>query len=427
MLDLHVHTCLSPCGDLDMHPSGLVGAASAAGLDAVAVCDHNSARNLAATERAAARAGLTVLAGMEIASEEEVHVLALLPDVAAAEGLQKRVYADLPGHNHAEVFGDQVVADEDGEVLDFDQHLLIGATRWSLDQVVRAIHDAGGLAIAAHVDRERFGLIGQLGFVPPSLPLDAIEVSRRLPLPIARQTFGALGLPILTSSDAHQPDEIGAAVTLMLLERPDHQEVRQALQGANGRAVLGGGRPMEDLALHMLDIAQNALEAGASRVELVVAEDVDGDRFDFELRDNGRGMTPEAVQQVLDPFFTTRTTRRVGMGLSLLAQAARAAGGDLTIESKPGEGTRVHAWFQRSHVDRAPLGDLEGTLMALMAGNPDVDVRVAHAVGTHRWALSSQEIAGRVAGGSLQSPDGLAQLREAIRRGEATLAAGTSR
>jgi hypothetical protein len=115
------------------------------------------------------------------------------------------------------------------------------------------------------------------------------------------------------------------------------------------------------------------------------------------------------------------------MGLSLLAHAARAAGGDLTIESRPGEGTRVHAWFQRSHVDRAPLGDLEGTLMALMAGHPDVDVRFTHAVGDRRWSLSSQEIAGRVAGGSLQSPGGLTMLREAIRHGETTLTAGMRR
>ncbi len=423
MLDLHVHTCLSPCGDLDMHPSGLVAAACRAGLDAVAVCDHNSARNLAATERAAARTGLTVLAGMEVATEEEVHVLALCPDVAAAERLQAQVYAELPGTNDAAVFGEQVVANEDGDVIDIDPHLLIGATRWSLDRAVRAIHDSGGLAIAAHVDRERFGLIGQLGFVPRALPLDGLEVSRRLPLPLARQRFGGVGLPIVTASDAHEPHEIAAAVTLMLLARPGFLEVRQALRGANGRAVLGGGRPMEDLALHMLDIAQNALEAGATRLELVVAEETDRDRFDFEIHDNGRGMTPEAARQALDPFFTSRSTRRVGMGLSLLAQAARAAGGDLTIESTPGVGTRVHAWFQRSHVDRAPLGDLEGTLMALMAGHPDVDVGFRHRVGDRQFAVSSLNLTASLEGRSLQSSEGLTQLRDAIRRGEAALAA----
>ena len=405
-----------------MHPSGLVAAARRARLDAVAVCDHNSARNVAAAVRAGLAAGVTVVPGLEIASEEEVHVLALLPDVEAAERLQAQVYDALPGQNDATVFGEQVVANEDGDVLGLDEHLLIGATGWSVEQVVEAIHREGGLAIAAHVDRERFGLVGQLGFVPPSLPLDAIEVSRRMPLPVARQTFGALGLPILTSSDAHEPKDVAAAVTLMLLERPDHSELCQALRGVNGRAVLGGGRPMEDLALHILDIAQNALEAGATRIDLVVVEDLDRDRLDFEIGDNGRGMPPEVARQALDPFFTTRTTRRVGMGLSLLGQAARAAGGDLTIESKPGEGTRVHAWFQHGHIDRAPLGDLEGTLMALMAGNPEVDVHFRHLVDDREFSLSSREIAAGVQGRSLQSPEGLAHLREAIRRGEATVA-----
>ena len=423
MLDTHVHTCLSPCGDLDMHPSGLVAAARAARLDAVGVCDHNSARNVAATMRAGARAGLTVVPGMEIASEEEVHVLAFLPDVEAAERLQQRVYDVLPGKNDAAAFGEQVVADEHGEVVALDDRLLIGATQWSVDEVVRAIHEVDGLAIAAHVDRERFGLLGQLGFVPPGLALDAIEVSRRTTMPEARARFGALGFPIVTASDAHEPKDIGAAVTLMLLERIDHDEVRRALEGRNGRAVLGGGRPMDDLALHVLDIAQNALDAGATRVEIELVEDLDRDLLTIEVRDNGRGMPSDVVAKASDPFYTTRTTRKVGMGLSLLGEAARAAGGGLTIESAPGEGTRVRVRFQHAHVDRAPVGDLEGTLMALMAGRPDVDVRFRHLLDDREFSVSSREIALELHGRSVQSPEGLTLLRQTIRRGEASLAA----
>lgn len=421
MLDTHVHTCLSPCGDLDMHPSGLVAAARAARLDAVGVCDHNSARNVAATMRAAG-AGLVVLPGMEIASEEEVHVVALLPDALSAERLQQRVYQALPGRNDAAVFGEQVVADEHGEVVALDDRLLIGATRWSVEEVVRAIHDEDGLAIAAHVDRERFGMLGQLGLVPPGLALDAIEVSRRTTMPEARAQFGALGFPIVTASDAHEPKDVGAAVTLMLLERVDHGEVGQALEGRNGRAVLGGGRPMDDLALHLLDIAQNALDAGATRIEFELVEDLDRDLFTIDVRDNGRGMPAGVAAKAADPFYTTRTTRRVGLGLSLLGEAARAAGGGLTIESAPGEGTRVHARFQHSHVDRAPLGDLEGTLMAIIAGSPDVDVRFRHLLGDRGFSMSSREIALELHGRSVQSPEGLTLLRETIRRGEASLA-----
>jgi hypothetical protein len=405
-----------------MHPGALVTAAREAGLDAVAVCDHNTARNVGATMRAGARAGVTVLAGMEITSEEEVHIVALLPDVEAAERLQHRVYDVLPGRNQPSIFGEQVVVDEDGHVVAFEDRLLIGATGWSVDRAVQAIHHENGLAVAAHVDRERFGIVGQLGLIPPGLPLDGLEISRRTPLADARAQFQSCGLPLLTASDAHEPKDVGAAVTLMLLERADYDEVRQAMQGRNGRAVLGGGRLMEDLALHMLDVAENALEAGATRVEIDLVEDRDGDLLRIEIRDNGRGMPADVAAKALDPFYTTRTTRRVGMGLALLGEAARAAAGGLTIESAPGEGTRLCARFQRSHADRAPIGDLEGTLMALMAGRPDVEVRFRHIVDDRECSVSSAAIAAELGGRSVQSPEGLACLREAIRRGEAELA-----
>ena len=173
-LDTHMHTCLSPCGDLDMHPTAIVATAVQAGLDGVVVCDHNSAENLAAVQRAGQRVGLAVLAGIEIASAEEVHIVALLPDVDAAQILQRRVYDALPGKNDEGAFGMQVVAGEDGEVLGFNQRLLIGATTMSLEEVVAAIHAAGGVAVAAHVDREGFGILGQLGMIPPGLALDAL-------------------------------------------------------------------------------------------------------------------------------------------------------------------------------------------------------------------------------------------------------------
>ena len=418
-LDLHVHTCLSPCGELEMHPAAVVAAACAAGLDAVAVCDHNSAANVAATVRAGAAAGLPVLAGMEIASEEEVHVIGLLPGAEAAERLQGRVYAALPGRNDPEAFGPQVVVSEGGEVLGFEERLLIGATTWDLGRVVRAVHDEDGLAIAAHVDRERFGLVGQLGFVPPGLALDALEVSGRTPLPEARRRFGAHGLPILTSSDAHDPRAVGCAVTLMLLREPSFPEVRLALAGREGRAVLGGGRPMEDLSLHILDVAQNGLEAGATSLEVDLTEDPADDTLVVEIGDNGRGMTQAAADAARDPFVTSRTTRRVGLGLSLLEAASRAAGGELAIESAPGRGTRVRASFQRSHVDRAPLGDLEATVLALVAGNPGVNVRFRHAVGGRAYEVESARIVEETGGRSVQSPEGLSLLRRLVRQGEA--------
>jgi len=127
---------------------------------------------------------------------------------------------------------------------------------------------------------------------------------------------------------------------------------------------------MQDLSLHILDIAENATQAGATLIEIDISEDRDKDLLEISIRDNGKGMDAEMLRHATDPFVTTRTTRRVGMGLPLLQQAAREAGGDLRITSEPGKGTRVVATFQKSHIDRRPLGDMGATLTTLIMGNP---------------------------------------------------------
>lgn len=176
---------------------------------------------------------------------------------------------------------------------------------------------------------------------------------------------------------------------------------------------------MEDLALHILDIVQNSLEAGAEIIDIDIIENFIENRLLIEIRDNGRGMDAEALAKATDPFFTTRKTRRVGMGLPLLAAAAKAADGSLNIDSKPGCGTAIKAAFKHGHIDRAPLGDLETTLMVLLAGRPDANIRFKHRVNERVFELESRDFI--AAGIDLSSPDGLATLREAIRRGEAEL------
>jgi 3',5'-nucleoside bisphosphate phosphatase len=417
-MDTHVHTCLSPCAELEMHPAALVEAAVAAGLDTVAVCDHNSTENVPAVERAGRRAGLAVIPGMEVTTAEEVHVVGLLPHVEAAMELQSRVYAALPGRNDERAFGMQVIANEHAEVLGFNEHLLAGATTLSVDEVVAAIHRVRGLAVAAHVDREGFGIIGQLGMIPPGLGLDALEVSRRTTHAEACRAYPQFA--VLCASDAHEPKDIGAAATFAWMAEPTLSELRKALAEQDGRMILGGGRLMEDLALHILDIAQNSVEAGATSIEIDLLEDPERDRLLIEVRDDGPGMDGERVARAADPFFTSRTTRRVGMGLSLLAEAARAAEGDFKIDSAPGAGTRVRATFRHSHIDRAPLGDVETTMMVLMAGQPQVDVRFRHCVGDRIFELDSRDL--RPAGESgVIFPELLSALREYIRQGEAEL------
>jgi anti-sigma regulatory factor (Ser/Thr protein kinase) len=271
------------------------------------------------------------------------------------------------------------------------------------------------------VDREAFGIIGQLGIIPPELPLDGLEVSAHTPLARARRTFGAGGAALLCSSDAHQPQDVGRGISFLLLEEPSFAELRLALGERGGRAVLGGGRPMEDLSLHILDVAQNAVEAGARSIEILLSEDAPGDALVIEVRDDGRGMRPEDARRALDPFFTTRTTRRVGLGLALLAAAARATGGDVTVESEEGRGTRVRAVFGGSHLDRQPLGDVETTVLVLVAGNPDVEVRFRHEAHGRSWSLDTARIRAEV-GAPLSSARGIQALREAIRAGEQRLA-----
>ena len=164
--DLHIHTCLSPCAGLDMSPRNIVSEAKRKGLEVIGICDHNSAENVPAVEKTAAREGITVIGGMEVTSKEEVHILALFSDEEGLFSLQEIVHENLHGTNDEKLYGEQVIVNEEEEVIGFSDKLLIGATDISIEQLVQLIHERDGLAIAAHVDREGFGIIGQLGFIP---------------------------------------------------------------------------------------------------------------------------------------------------------------------------------------------------------------------------------------------------------------------
>ena len=130
---------------------------------------------------------------------------------------------------------------------------------------------------------------------------------------------------------------------------------------------------MEDISLHILDIVENSIAVSASRVEVTICEDIEKDLLTIEIKDNGSGMSEETLKKVLDPFFTTKSVRKVGLGLPLLAQAAKEGGGVIKIDSKVGEGTRVRATFQYSHPDRKPLGNIAETMKILKVTNPNIE------------------------------------------------------
>jgi len=130
---------------------------------------------------------------------------------------------------------------------------------------------------------------------------------------------------------------------------------------------------MEDLSLHILDIVENSIRAHAKKIEIKIIEEKKKDLLTIEINDDGKGMDEKTLKDVLDPFFTTKNTRKVGLGLSLLAQSAEESGGSIKIESKPGQGTKVKATFGYSHIDRKPLGDVHESLKVLITANPDID------------------------------------------------------
>jgi anti-sigma regulatory factor (Ser/Thr protein kinase) len=149
---------------------------------------------------------------------------------------------------------------------------------------------------------------------------------------------------------------------------------------------------MLELALHILDIAENSVRAGAKTVFINVTEDRKRDSLKIEIRDDGTGMDEATVQRAMDPFYTSKKVRRVGLGLPMLKEAAIRAGGSFSIDSQEGVGTRVAVGFQLSHIDRQPLGDLTGAIMVLLAGNADIDFVCRHECEGRVFTLDTREI-----------------------------------
>ena len=149
---------------------------------------------------------------------------------------------------------------------------------------------------------------------------------------------------------------------------------------------------MRELSLHILDLVENSLEAGATRITLEITEDHAENRLEITVEDNGRGMDAETVRRVMDPFFTTRTTRNVGLGIPLFKAAAERCQGGLTVESQPGVGTRVEATFEWDHIDRAPLGDIKGTLLSILLFRSEADLCYRHRVDDALFQFDAAEI-----------------------------------
>jgi PHP family Zn ribbon phosphoesterase len=221
-----------------MSPLGVVHEALHKGLDLIGVCDHNSAENVLAVKKAGRQNGLLVIGGMEVSSSEEAHFLVFFELDDDLLGFQDFIYRHMTGSNDERAFGQQVIADDEDGVIGFCDRLLIRATSLPAEALVEAARAAKGdsLVIAAHVDRESFSIIGQLGFIPPQLALDAVEISQHMTVAQAADRFpDCRKYPVITNSDAHGPEDIGKRFTCFMIEDGTVAEIKKALAGKDGR------------------------------------------------------------------------------------------------------------------------------------------------------------------------------------------------
>ncbi len=228
--DLHIHSCLSPCGAEDMTPNNIVNMAALAGYDVIAVADHNTTRNCAAAMAAGEKAGVLVVPAMELTTAEEVHTLVYLPDLDAADRLTAMVYDALPSRNNRPaIFGNQTVLDENDRFVQEDCHLLSAATSIGIYKIAAIADSLGGIAIPAHIDRASFSLLANLGFVDPSMGFTTLEVTRDCDLSALKKSRNLHGYGFISGSDAHDLFAIPDREFTIEVEAPTIQSVLKSL------------------------------------------------------------------------------------------------------------------------------------------------------------------------------------------------------
>jgi PHP family Zn ribbon phosphoesterase len=224
--DLHLHSCLSPCGDSAMTPATIAGMCRLAGLDVAALTDHNSTGNCAAFCEAARRYGLLGIPGMELCTVEEVHVVCLLPSLVAAAAFGAEVYRSLPDcDNNRKVFGPQIYMDVEDRILGEEKRMLAAASAIGIYEVPALMEKYGGVAYPAHVDRPAFSLLSNLGLWDPDLRFPLAELSRNCPEHFVENRPDLMGVPTIMASDAHYIEQITDASQWMEIPRLEASSV----------------------------------------------------------------------------------------------------------------------------------------------------------------------------------------------------------
>jgi PHP family Zn ribbon phosphoesterase len=238
--DLHIHTVLSPCGDLEMSPANIISEATLKGIDIIGITDHNSTRHCELIARLAAKKRIFVMKGAEITTKEEVHCLAFFENTETLNKFQEFLDENLPDMlNDSSIFGDQVQVDEAENIIFEEKRLLISAISKSFEETERFVHGLNGLFIPAHINRTKNSIYSQLGFLPVNMKADALEISKFS----STEKFGKehpeiMKFPLIKSSDAHYPDDIGSAFTSFYINEASFDEIRKALKGEDGRKFI---------------------------------------------------------------------------------------------------------------------------------------------------------------------------------------------
>ncbi len=219
--DFHIHTALSPCGSNDMTPNNIVNMCILKGLDVIAITDHNTCGNVEAVMKVAKETDLIVIAGMEVETSEEIHVVCLFPTLAIAKIFEKVVFEKLPNiKNREDIFGEQLLLDEEDEVIGKQAQMLITATQMDLYTLVKEVSNLGGVAIPAHVDRTSYSIISNLGFVPPDLNIKSIEFSKNVTINDFLKKHSYLQkYHQIFSSDAHYLEDISEKNNFLTMDQ----------------------------------------------------------------------------------------------------------------------------------------------------------------------------------------------------------------
>lgn len=238
--DLHIHTVLSPCGDLEMSPSNIIRAAKSKQLDLIGITDHNTTRQCAVIRELGLREGIYVLCGAEVTTKEEAHCLAFFDTTESLEAFQEYLDAHLPDvKNNPDLFGYQVAVDAEDNIFFEEDRSLVSAIDQSIEKIEETIHSLNGIFIPAHVNKGKNSVISQLGFIPDDLKFDALELSKH----ISREEFISQNKYLrnnvfIKSSDAHLPELIGETTTLFVMEALNFEEIKKALHHIDNRTVI---------------------------------------------------------------------------------------------------------------------------------------------------------------------------------------------